>query len=64
MPDPTPEDWYRLLTVALLATEPQPFKMVNGVALAKRGLTIFLEKEQLGIAEEIQARYGVSPSRR
>lgn len=63
MPDPTPEDWYRLLTIALLATEPQPFYMVNGVAIAKGGrLTIFLEKKQLGIAEQIQERYGVSPT--
>jgi hypothetical protein len=62
MPDPTPEDWYRLLIVALLATETRPFEMVNGVALAKAGLTIFLEKEQSGIAEAIQSRYGVSPA--
>jgi hypothetical protein len=61
MPDPTPEDWYRLLTVALLATEPLPFKMVNGVALARRGgLTIFLEKKEPGIAEAIQSRFSVS----
>src|SRR5262249_52020040 len=62
MPDPTWEDWYRLLTVALLASESRPFPNVNGVALGQHGLTILVENDYLGFASEIESRFNIVPA--
>jgi hypothetical protein len=63
VPEPTPEDWYRLLTVALLDIETRPFKGVNGVALGQRGLTILVEDDSEDyLALELQNRFGITPA--
>lgn len=64
MPEPTQEDWYRLLTVALLVGESRPFWQVNGVALGRQRVTVLTEKpggeEELGQA--IEARFNYLPA--
>jgi hypothetical protein len=62
MPEPTSEDWYRLLTVALLAVGERPFPDVNGVALDQRGLTLLVEHDKEDIAGRVQERFGISPA--
>lgn len=66
MPDPTDEDWYRLLTTALLAVASRPFSDVLGVALGLRGVTLLLEnsKNRDEIARGIEERFGISPALR
>jgi hypothetical protein len=62
LPDPSPEDWYRTLTVALLASEELPFPLINGVALGMRGLTILMEKEDEGLIRAFEERFQITPA--
>jgi len=62
MPDWTAEDWYRLLTVALLAVDERPFPNVNGVALDQRGLVVLLEDDKEDIAGRVQEQFGINPA--
>jgi hypothetical protein len=62
LPDLTTEDWYHLLTVSLLASSDDALRIINGVAIDRRGLTILLEKESEELVETLLQRFGIVPA--